>query len=499
MASTTTKTVVNPSKPILLNSLPVTTLTQVNTTTSSTPSSSSGATPTSLNCTSNNSLNNQAILISNNNNTNNASLLDLIRCKLSVPFHVVNDPRLLECGSSACFQCIMSNKNGQNNQLKCPYCKGVHTIPVDVNKLIVNKNLEGFLRNNNESMLGLGMEQRVQTQSMSMENFDQYLTLVQNDVQMKVETMKTHLEKYSEQFIENLKLIRKEVQKQWIDHTSTIQPNVTTPSNNPPPIQLTSNHIQQHLHTQHQHILLQQQKTFQLIGSIKQEPVNNSNPNVMTVLNGDQFISQMNSFHITNGGEVVQNENNNSLVNQGKTNIMQPTDIILNGSIDAIQNQFNFNNSASWTNNNPEDDLTDFETELSTTLKPIIISTPLLQNGSGRGILAKRQLNKEQAQFNKYVREEVSKKFGEDFLLQHEVNQLESGVMDMIKTEAISTFLPKDTTPARAWTLAKVSLRSLKRDLRRKQGMSSLKKESAEVKISNHPYYDVQKNFLKLH
>jgi hypothetical protein len=36
--------------------------------------------------------------------------------------------------------------------------------------------------------------------------------------------------------------------------------------------------------------------------------------------------------------------------------------------------------------------------------------------------------------------------------------------------EAISTFLPKDTTPARAWTLAKVSLRSLKRDLRRKQG-----------------------------
>ena len=46
-----------------------------------------------------------------------------------------------------------------------------------------------------------------------MENFDQYLTLIQNDVQMKVETMKNHLEKYGEQFIENLKLIRKEVQK----------------------------------------------------------------------------------------------------------------------------------------------------------------------------------------------------------------------------------------------------------------------------------------------
>ena len=46
-----------------------------------------------------------------------------------------------------------------------------------------------------------------------MENFDQYLTLVQKDVQMKVETMKNHLEKYGEQFIENLKIIRKEVQK----------------------------------------------------------------------------------------------------------------------------------------------------------------------------------------------------------------------------------------------------------------------------------------------
>ncbi len=46
-----------------------------------------------------------------------------------------------------------------------------------------------------------------------MENFDQYLTLIQKDVQMKVETMKTHLEKYGEQFIENLKTIRRAVEK----------------------------------------------------------------------------------------------------------------------------------------------------------------------------------------------------------------------------------------------------------------------------------------------
>ena len=41
----------------------------------------------------------------------------------------------------------------------------------------------------------------------------------------------------------------------------------------------------------------------------------------------------------------------------------------------------------------------------------------------------------EQAQFNKFVREEVTKRFGENFLLQHEVNQLESSIMDIIKSK----------------------------------------------------------------
>lgn len=35
--------------------------------------------------------------------------------------------------------------------------------------------------------------------------------------------------------------------------------------------------------------------------------------------------------------------------------------------------------------------------------------------------------------------------------------------------KAIASYLPKETSATRAWTLAKVSLRSLKRDLRRKQ------------------------------
>jgi hypothetical protein len=39
------------------------------------------------------------------------------------------------------------------------------------------------------------------------------------------------------------------------------------------------------------------------------------------------------------------------------------------------------------------------------------------------------------------VREEVSKKFGEDFLLEHEVNQLESSMMEIIKSNNLFSLL----------------------------------------------------------
>jgi hypothetical protein len=83
-------------------------------------------------------------------NTNSA-LLDLIMCKLVAPYHVVNDPRMLECGSSACYQCIISSKDNERN-IKCPYCNGVHKVPADSNKLVVNKNLQNFLKINYRHM-----------------------------------------------------------------------------------------------------------------------------------------------------------------------------------------------------------------------------------------------------------------------------------------------------------------------------------------------------------
>lgn len=55
--------------------------------------------------------------------------------------------------------------------------------------------------------------EKIQNQKTSIVNFDQYLQLVQNDVLLKVDTMKAYLDICAEQFTDNLKLIRKEVQK----------------------------------------------------------------------------------------------------------------------------------------------------------------------------------------------------------------------------------------------------------------------------------------------
>ena len=68
-------------------------------------------------------------------------------CKLIAPYHVIQDPRLLECGNSACYSCIVTAKDTDKN-LKCTMCNGVHKIPLDQNKLLVNKNLQNFLKLN---------------------------------------------------------------------------------------------------------------------------------------------------------------------------------------------------------------------------------------------------------------------------------------------------------------------------------------------------------------
>ena len=96
--------------------------------------------------------NNGQILVESNIKQNKKSfnecfdIKDLITCKLVVPFHVLHDPRMLECGTSVCLKCIESRINSESI-LSCPNCNNMHSIS-NSHSLIVNKNLQSFINSN---------------------------------------------------------------------------------------------------------------------------------------------------------------------------------------------------------------------------------------------------------------------------------------------------------------------------------------------------------------
>ena len=80
-----------------------------------------------------------------------AFYMNLITCKFcpNDP-HVFQDPRVLQCGSTACLKCIKRDLNGRN-ELRCPFkkCQGVHSIP-NVYELISNSLIETSIDENIE-------------------------------------------------------------------------------------------------------------------------------------------------------------------------------------------------------------------------------------------------------------------------------------------------------------------------------------------------------------
>lgn len=73
--------------------------------------------------------------------------------------------------------------------------------------------------------------------------------------------------------------------------------------------------------------------------------------------------------------------------------------------------------------------------------------------------------NKQQRQFNTFVRDSINQLLGNDFMRTHDVQDIDSQVMEMIRKEAVENYLPDNIRPRRAWHLAKASLRTLKRTL----------------------------------
>jgi hypothetical protein len=77
--------------------------------------------------------------------------------------------------------------------------------------------------------------------------------------------------------------------------------------------------------------------------------------------------------------------------------------------------------------------------------------------------------NNQQRLFNKFVRESVERRLGKEFLLFHEIQEIDANVMEEIRREALDTYPPINIRPRRAWHLAKASLRCRRRSLRRQK------------------------------
>lgn len=80
----------------------------------------------------------------------------------------------------------------------------------------------------------------------------------------------------------------------------------------------------------------------------------------------------------------------------------------------------------------------------------------------------------QQRLFNKYVRENVETRLGKEFLLLHEIQEINHDVMESIKKDALEMYPPINIRPRRAWHLAKASLRCRRRSLRRQKEKQSL-------------------------
>ncbi|RNA28619.1 hypothetical protein BpHYR1_008628 [Brachionus plicatilis] len=94
-------------------------------------------------------------------------------------------------------------------------------------------------------------------------------------------------------------------------------------------------------------------------------------------------------------------------------------------------------------------------------------------SGPGKDLVNKTKDNEEsnnqQRLFNKFVRESVERRLGKEFLLMHEIQEINQDIMEDIKKEALEAYPPINIRPRRAWHLAKASLRCRRRSLRRQK------------------------------
>jgi len=122
--------------------------------------------------------------------------------------------------------------------------------------------------------------------------------------------------------------------------------------------------------------------------------------------------------------------------------------------------------------------------------KTSLTPTQISQNSKSK---ESEESHNQQRLFNKYVRENVETRLGKEFLLLHEIQEIDQAVMESIKKDALEVYPPVNIRPRRAWHLAKASLRCRRRSLRRQKEKQILSNSSNDPQPhDNNPNEDSQ-------
>jgi hypothetical protein len=206
---------------------------------------------------------------------------------------------------------------------------------------------------------------------------------------------------------------------------------------------------------------------------------NNANTNPTKSPNKSNNISSLiNNIDFTNSNQ--QQQQLQQQINQDQQKHTQ--NFSFSSSSSKLLDTTNLNSNGNKINTSDEsiDDIEDYEESSDDERETIqfrkkpklsLDSSPYNANTLGQTTKNKdnEESNNQQRLFNKYVRESVETRLGKEFLLLHEIQEIDQDVMEVIKTEALIHFPPINIRPRRAWHLAKASLRCRRRSLRRQK------------------------------
>lgn len=124
--------------------------------------------------------------------------------------HLLNNPKVLPCGFSACLKCLKGSINTVNGKLDCKCCKQIHIIN-DPEKLISNVKISNMIKNNintftlqlcDKLQLNLSRLQSINLNSELLIN--KYFEFIKEDVLIKIESLKSELDQLGDRLIKLL-------------------------------------------------------------------------------------------------------------------------------------------------------------------------------------------------------------------------------------------------------------------------------------------------------